>query len=118
MMQSGISSGITGDVCGHEGVDEGGLARVQLGEAPEERPDMGRRGGRRPPRPCVRTRGVLQGLPLLGCQVERAGQYPHGLAARGLSLAALKFDDRVDTQASALRQPRLRHVTTATKVFE
>jgi len=46
MMQSGIYSGITGDVRGHEGVDEGGLTRVQLGEASEERPNVGRRSGR------------------------------------------------------------------------
>ncbi len=46
MMQAGVYTGITGDVRHHEGVDEGHLARVQLGEAPEERTDVGRGGSR------------------------------------------------------------------------
>ena len=41
MMQAGLSTGITGGVRGHEGVDEGSLMRVQLGEAPEEHSDRG-----------------------------------------------------------------------------
>ncbi len=106
------------DVGGYERVKDGGVVRVQLSERLEERIDTERRGGGLSDRSGGVLRGVFQSAQVACCEVERASQDLHGIAARGLSLAALQLRDCVGAEAGALRQLRLRQAGATAEPFE